>query len=104
LETLDLLDENNIAHSGVGRNLREAMKPAAIDLKIRQRPYQADTRDSVLRGSGNSIGTSKTGSINKKADSIIRTNSSGSSCNNRLMTKSSNMKMIILMMTIFGLE
>jgi hypothetical protein len=33
LDMLDLLDKNQIKHSGAGRNLKEAMKPAIITIK-----------------------------------------------------------------------
>jgi poly-gamma-glutamate capsule biosynthesis protein CapA/YwtB (metallophosphatase superfamily) len=33
LDMLDLLDKNQIKHSGAGRNLKEAMKPAIIPIK-----------------------------------------------------------------------
>jgi poly-gamma-glutamate capsule biosynthesis protein CapA/YwtB (metallophosphatase superfamily) len=35
LDTLDILDKNNISHSGAGRNLREAMKPAILEKKLK---------------------------------------------------------------------
>ena len=34
LDTLNILDRNNISHSGAGRNLKEAIKPAIIEKKI----------------------------------------------------------------------
>jgi poly-gamma-glutamate capsule biosynthesis protein CapA/YwtB (metallophosphatase superfamily) len=38
LDTLDILDKNNISHSGAGRNLKEAMKPAIIEKKLKPKP------------------------------------------------------------------
>lgn len=38
LDTLDMLDKNNISHSGAGRNLKEAMKPAIIEKKLKSKP------------------------------------------------------------------
>ena len=38
LDTLDILDKNNISHSGAGRNLKEAMKPAIIEKKLKLKP------------------------------------------------------------------
>ena len=38
LDTLDILDNNNISHSGAGRNLKEAMKPAIIEKKLKPKP------------------------------------------------------------------
>ena len=35
LDTLDILDKNNISHSGAGRNLKEAIKPAIIEKKLK---------------------------------------------------------------------
>lgn len=35
LDTLDILDKNNISHSGAGRNLKEAMKPAILEKKLK---------------------------------------------------------------------
>ena len=35
LDTLDILDKNNISHSGAGRNLKEAFKPAIIEKKLK---------------------------------------------------------------------
>ena len=34
-DTLDVLDKNNISHSGAGRNLKEAIKPAIIEKKLK---------------------------------------------------------------------
>lgn len=38
LDTLDILDKNNISHSGAGRNLKEAMKPAILEKKLKPKP------------------------------------------------------------------
>src|SRR6187200_125102 len=35
LDTLDILDKNNISYSGAGRNLKEAMKPAIIERQLK---------------------------------------------------------------------
>ena len=35
LDTLDILDKNNISHSGAGRNLKEAFKPGIIEKKLK---------------------------------------------------------------------
>ena len=35
LDTLNILDKNNISHSGAGRNLKEAIKPAIIEKKLK---------------------------------------------------------------------
>jgi poly-gamma-glutamate capsule biosynthesis protein CapA/YwtB (metallophosphatase superfamily) len=34
-DTLDVLEKNNISHSGAGRNLKEAIKPAIIEKKLK---------------------------------------------------------------------
>ena len=38
LDTLDILDKNNISHSGAGRNLKEAMKPVILEKKLKLKP------------------------------------------------------------------
>jgi poly-gamma-glutamate synthesis protein (capsule biosynthesis protein) len=43
-DTLDLFDENSIAHSGAGRNLREAMQTAILDVK--RKPQVSDISNS----------------------------------------------------------
>jgi poly-gamma-glutamate capsule biosynthesis protein CapA/YwtB (metallophosphatase superfamily) len=43
LDTLDILDKNNISHSGAGRNLKEAIKPAIIEKKLK--PKRSNNRN-----------------------------------------------------------
>ena len=38
IEMLDLLDKNEIRHSGAGRNLKEAMEPAILNTNKRTKP------------------------------------------------------------------
>jgi poly-gamma-glutamate capsule biosynthesis protein CapA/YwtB (metallophosphatase superfamily) len=62
LDTLDILDKNNISHSGAGRNLKEAMKPAIIEKKLKLKPsnnhdsyYNVDNEEVNNNGSKNTI-------------------------------------------------
>lgn len=70
LDTLDLLDENRIAHSGAGRNLKEAMQPAILDLKRKPLSYDTNNSESVLRNVRTTNNTLRTGGINKKNDGV----------------------------------
>ncbi len=47
IETLDLLDNNSIAHSGAGRNLKEAMKPAILKFISIPSKSQNKTRGEI---------------------------------------------------------
>ena len=38
MEMLNLLDKNEIKHSGAGRNLKEAMEPAILNIDKRTKP------------------------------------------------------------------
>jgi poly-gamma-glutamate synthesis protein (capsule biosynthesis protein) len=62
LDTLDILDKNNISHSGAGRNLKEAMKPAIIEKKLKLKPsnnhdsyYNVHNEEVNNNGSKNTI-------------------------------------------------
>ncbi|MDW3604497.1 MAG: CapA family protein [Nitrososphaeraceae archaeon] len=62
LDTLDILDKNNISHSGAGRNLKEAMKPAIIEKKLKPKPsnnhdsyYNVDNEEVNNNDSKNTI-------------------------------------------------
>ena len=62
LDTLDILDKNNISHSGAGRNLKEAMKPAIIEKKLKPKPsnnhdsyYNVDNEEANNNDSKNTI-------------------------------------------------
>ena len=62
LDTLDILDKNNISHSGAGRNLKEAMKPAIIEKKLKLKPsnnhdsyYNVDNEEANNNDSKNTI-------------------------------------------------
>ena len=62
LDTLDILDKNNISHSGAGRNLKEAMKPAIIERKLKLKPsnnhdsyYNVHNEEVNNNGSKNTI-------------------------------------------------
>ena len=62
LDTLDILDKNNISHSGAGRNLKEAMKPAIIEKKLKLKPsnnhdsyYNVDNEEVNNNDSKNTI-------------------------------------------------
>ena len=62
LDTLDILDKNNISHSGAGRNLKEAMKPAIIENKLKPKPsnnhdsyYNVDNEEVNNNDSKNTI-------------------------------------------------
>jgi poly-gamma-glutamate synthesis protein (capsule biosynthesis protein) len=61
-DTLDILDKNNISHSGAGRNLKEAMKPAIIEKKLKPKPsnnhdsyYNVDNEEVNNNDSKNTI-------------------------------------------------
>lgn len=62
LDTLDILDKNNISHSGAGRNLKEAVKPAIIEKKLKPKPsnnhdsyYNVDNEEVNNNDSKNTI-------------------------------------------------
>ncbi|HZB64876.1 MAG TPA: CapA family protein [Nitrososphaeraceae archaeon] len=62
LDTLDILDKNNISHSGAGRNLKEAVKPAIIEKKLKPKPsnnhdsyYNVDNEEVNNNNSKNTI-------------------------------------------------
>jgi poly-gamma-glutamate capsule biosynthesis protein CapA/YwtB (metallophosphatase superfamily) len=62
LDTLNILDKNNISHSGAGRNLKEAMKPAIIEKKLKAKPsnnhdsyYNVDNEEVNNNDSKNTI-------------------------------------------------
>ena len=70
IDTLDLLDENRIAHSGAGRNLKEAMQPAILDLKRKPLSYDTNNSKSVLVNVSNINDILKTGGINERNDGV----------------------------------
>ena len=62
LDTLNILDKNNISHSGAGRNLKEAIKPAIIEKKLKAKPsnnhdfyYNVDNEEVNNNDSKNTI-------------------------------------------------
>lgn len=62
IDTLDILDKNNISHSGAGRNLKEAVKPAIIEKKLKPKPsnnhdfyYNVDNEEVNNNDSKNTI-------------------------------------------------
>lgn len=80
LDTLDLLDENGIAHSGAGRNLKEAMQPAILELKRKALSSDTNNIKSVLRNVRHTNDTLKTGGINKRNDGVSGSIYSESRC------------------------
>lgn len=60
LDTLDRLDKNNISHSGAGRNLNEAIQPAIIEKKLKQKPNNNNSCYNVENEEVNSIDNKNT--------------------------------------------
>jgi poly-gamma-glutamate synthesis protein (capsule biosynthesis protein) len=63
-DTLDILDKNNISYSGAGRNLKEAMKPAIIEKKLKPNPSNNNSCYNVNNEEVNNIDSKNTDSKN----------------------------------------
>lgn len=64
IDTLDLLDKNKIAHSGAGRDLMEAIKPAVLRPKYKSMIYKTKSNQDTFRNACNVNNTS--GTVNSK--------------------------------------
>jgi poly-gamma-glutamate capsule biosynthesis protein CapA/YwtB (metallophosphatase superfamily) len=84
-DTIDLLDKNRIAHSGAGRNLREAMEPAILNPKHKPMAYGTNNNTNSLRNIRNTNYIRKTGDINNRDNSVSEITNSKDHFDNRFM-------------------